>query len=291
MLTAEGAVKETFIPERPLNVREGFNIALQRYRENHDDELLIIIDEFETIPDRSLLAPYLKSTRGARFVLVGIAETTLDLVGEHASVARGTHAVQMGAMSEDELRMILALGSQIVGQYCTFETDAIEEVVDHCYGSPFWCHFLGKALLEQSQDSAGGFEEFVKRSTPKPIWRDNVTSVLQGLPRNPQSLYFEQILQSLTLADETTARVLLNIARQQQTPMSSSVVCKSLDCEGIPRGIAMETINGLLEMGDSPFKVRGRIRDIVSFSFEDPHLKRYILIRNADLPPGEGAAS
>ena len=53
----------------------------------------------------------------------------------------------------------------------------------------------------------------------------------------------------------------------------------------------METINGLLEMGDSPFKVRGRIRDIVSFSFEDPNLKRYILIRNADLPPGEGAAS
>ena len=52
----------------------------------------------------------------------------------------------------------------------------------------------------------------------------------------------------------------------------------------------METIGGLIAMSSSPFVERTRVRDIVSFSFDDPKFRRYILIRNAGLPQTEPAA-
>ena len=149
ILTAEGETRETYVPPAPVNVREAFDIALQKYRDQHDEELIIIIDEFETIKGRSELAPYLKSTREARFVLVGIAESTPDLIGGHASVARETHAIELAPMNEDELRMILVLGSYILSNYCQFSEDAASEIIRNCYGSPFWSQFMAKALVKE----------------------------------------------------------------------------------------------------------------------------------------------
>ena len=88
----------------------------------------------------------------------------------------------------------------------------------------------------------------------------------------------------ITLGDEVTAKIVLHIARNQESIISSASVCDSLEGEEtIQSSNVMETIEGLLEMEGSPFRKRSQIRDLVSFSFYDPNFKRYILIRNAGL--------
>src|SRR5262249_10345726 len=49
VFTSETELKEIRIPEKPINIKEGFEIAMERYADEHSEELLIIIDEFETV--------------------------------------------------------------------------------------------------------------------------------------------------------------------------------------------------------------------------------------------------
>ena len=94
-----------------------------------------------------------------------------------------------------------------------------------------------------------------------------------------------------TLDDDLTAKVLLHIAASPRTIVSSSRVVSTLEeQEGISKEITLETIEGLIAKSNSPFVERTRIRDIVSFSFDDPNFKRYIRIRNAGLPQADPAA-
>lgn len=146
--TAENELKEIHIPDKPINIKGGFEIAMQRYADQHKEELLVIIDEFEAVKDRSGISPYMKSVRNARFVVVGIAATLLKLIGEHASIARETQAIKLEAMQDDELRLILEIGSSILSRYCTYSKEAMEEIISHCYGSPYWSHFLARALVQ-----------------------------------------------------------------------------------------------------------------------------------------------
>jgi hypothetical protein len=289
VLTAEGELKEVFVPQKPINVKEGFEIAMQRYANQYTDELLIIIDEFETVKDRTEISQYLKSVKRARFVLVGIAATILELIGQHASVARSTHAIELPPMTDEELRLILEIGSYILSPYCIYTEPAMDEIVRHCYGSPFWCHFIARVLLQQKLESAGNWEQFMNLNGTPNDWRqvkpEDVTSLLTALPQRADcKIYEEPLMKQIIMRDATTAKVLLNIAKSQESIISSAAVCSSLESEeGISKDITLQTINSILQMPASPFQERGRIRDIVSFSFVDPNFKRYILMRNAGL--------
>jgi hypothetical protein len=71
VFTGESSVKEVIVPPQPINIKQGFELATQTFaRLNPGRELLIIIDEFETIPDRAKMSQYLK-TAASRFALVG----------------------------------------------------------------------------------------------------------------------------------------------------------------------------------------------------------------------------
>jgi len=288
VISAGGEVSYTYTAEKPQNIKEGFETALQRYSEQYDKDLVIIIDEFETVTNKSEISQYLKSVRRARFALVGIAATTLELIGQHASVARDTHAIELLPMRDEELRLILQLGSYVLTNYCNYTEPAIDEIIHHCYGSPYWCHFMAKSLLQQKIESAGRFSQFmnlnITDSMVRQVRQEDVTSLLTGLPRQATCRIYEEALKQITMGDEITAKVLLGIARNQESVISSKSACDLLESdEQISRDITIETISGILQMKDSPLEERGRIRDIVSFSFRDPNFKRYILMRNASL--------
>jgi len=288
VFTAGGEYKEVHIAEKPLNIKEGFEIAMQRYADQHTDELLIIIDEFETVKDKSEISQYVKSVRPARFVLVGIAATILELIGEHASVARDIHGIELAPMNDAELRLILEIGSYILSPYCSYAEAAMDEIVRHCYGSPYWCHFLARALLQQKLETVGSFERFMDigayANGSRQVEHDEVTALLAALPQRADCRIYEEALEQITVEDETTARVLLGIAIQPKSIISSASVAKWLEQEqAISKDIVMTTINTILQMPAGPLEERVRIRDIVSFSFRDPNFKRYILIRNAGL--------
>jgi hypothetical protein len=149
IFVAQDELKEVIIPEKPVNTKEAFEIAVQRYSQTSDEDLIIIIDEFETITNKAEIAQYLKTLRRVRFFLIGIAQSAIELIGGHASVARDIHGIGLPPMNDEELRFILEIGGYILSPACTFSDDAMDEIVRHSHGAPYWCHFLGKALVEQ----------------------------------------------------------------------------------------------------------------------------------------------
>lgn len=54
VFTGESSVKQVFVPPQPRNIKQGFELATQRFaKANPGKEVLIIIDEFETVQDRA----------------------------------------------------------------------------------------------------------------------------------------------------------------------------------------------------------------------------------------------
>jgi ABC-type oligopeptide transport system ATPase subunit len=282
VFTAEAEVKEVYIPSKPLNIKEGFELAMQRYADKNSEELLIIVDEFETVKDKSEIAQYLKSVKHARFVLMGIASTSLELIEQHASVARDTFAIELKPMEEKELREILKIGDSILGKYnYNFSPEAMEEIIKHSYGSPYWCHFIAKAIVQQELDLAGEF--FLTPATPKRFTKEDVNKIISTLSENPNCKSYEELLKFSTFGDVTTAKILLRIAGEKDSTIFSTKIIDSLVGEGISREVVMATINDWLQMSDGPFEEQRRIRDLISFSFKDPNFKRYILLRDAGI--------
>lgn len=279
VFTGESTLKEIFVPEQPINVKEGFELATQRFAEaNPGQEVLIIVDEFETIQNRAEMSQYLK-TSAARFALVGIAATTLDLLGEHASVARATYGITLPPMSSRELAEILQIGCRILAQFFDYADDAIEDIAHLSHGSPYWCHFLARAVLQDRMESMGGWNEFLGSRLPVPIRHWDVRQALSTLPERPDCHLYEEALLQAAMGDRTNMQVLRTIAAQPQSMISSSEVCGSLVNQGIDAATGRETVEGLLSL-PGIFEEHGRIRSIIQFSFRDPNFRRYILLRS-----------
>lgn len=290
VFVAEDEVKEVHIPEKPVNVKEGFEIALQRYSDSHQEQLLIIIDEFETIQDRSEIAFYLKNIPNVRFVLLGIAETTLDLIGQHSSIARQAHAIKLEPMTGEELRDIVEVGALILERHCRFSAEVVEGIVKNSFRSPFWCHFLAKALLQNQMDTEKNFDRFRSPKKPVGIGALEFDAMLEGLADNAECKLYEESLRAVTLEDDLNWRVLTAIAEQEDTLIVNRKVV-----EQVTRGPAkvsetdvVATVDGFLGMSNGPFEVKFRIRDICSFVFLDPNFKRYVLIRGRQRNMGRG---
>jgi hypothetical protein len=186
-------------------------------------------------------------------------------------------------MTDEELRFILQIGSYILSPVCRFSDEAMTGIVRHSHGSPYWCHFFGKALLEQEIELAGSVEAFLSSSPQRTIDAEKVTRFLASLPTRPDCNVYEQQLYAITMEDDRIAKVLLEIARVDRGLIASPAVYRALERRGeIAPDVARHIIDEMLTTTDV-FEVSGRSLDNVSFYFRDPNFKRYILIRNAGL--------
>lgn len=113
--------------------------------------LLIVVDEFDRIKDRSGLASLLKTLgpEGVTFALVGVATTVQDLVMEHESVARqlADGSVQVKPMRDDELQDIFDRAENILEKKITFTAEARAWIIKIARGHPFYVHLVGKHAL------------------------------------------------------------------------------------------------------------------------------------------------
>ncbi len=284
VFTGETSVREVFVPEKPINVKEGFELAVQRYAAEYPDrELLIIVDEFETVTNRAGIAQYLKSAN-ARFALVGIASTTVVLVPEHASIARDIHAVEVPPMTYEELAIIVGIGSYILADYLTYGDDAVDVIAKAAHGSPYWCHYLARGVLQEKIEAAGSWEAFVEsRTRPQVVTAAAVLGLINGLHRRPDCRIYEEVLKLTTMDDPINEQVIRAIAALPEEIISSRSISSSLQTSGIDEGDVKATIDGFLALDGSPLEDLGRIRDVVRLSFRDPNFKRYVLLRDMGL--------
>lgn len=126
-------------------------------------EGLLIIDEYDRVHDRSThtkLAETLKHFSDAsshtKIIVVGVAETLSELVGEHQSLTRCLAQVKLDRMRYAELAEIIGTGEERIR--VTFQETVRRKIIALSDGFPFYTHLLckysaeeaGKVLLDNS---------------------------------------------------------------------------------------------------------------------------------------------
>ncbi len=143
---AASLARRTTATYRP--VRDGQAITpgrmLQTFREHRG---LLIIDEFDRVRDaqtKTRVAEMIKhfsdARSAAKIVIVGVAETLNDLIGQHESLSRSLAQIGLGRMEELELQDIITRGSQRIG--ADFERSVASKVVRLADGFPHFVHLL-----------------------------------------------------------------------------------------------------------------------------------------------------
>lgn len=108
---------------------------------------LLIIDEFDRVEDaktKTRMAEMIKHFSDARsetrIVIVGVAETLNDLIGQHESLSRSLAQIGLQRMDEPELADIIVRGYQRIN--ATFDESVATKIVRLADGFPHFVHLL-----------------------------------------------------------------------------------------------------------------------------------------------------
>lgn len=123
-----------------------------------DIEAIVIIDEFDMIPDQHaprLFADTIKMLSDqlvpSTLVLLGVADTLGELLAEHGSISRAVVHVQMPRMSTGELKDIVARGLDLLTM--DIEDDALDLIARLSQGFPHFTHLLAQGATRAAIDA------------------------------------------------------------------------------------------------------------------------------------------
>ncbi len=118
-------------------------------------EGLLIIDEYDRVHDaetHTRLAETLKHFSDAasitKIIVVGVAETLTELIGEHESLTRCLAQIKLDRMSAVELGEIIATGEDRID--ASFQEDVRRKIIALSDGFPFYTHLLCKYCAEDA---------------------------------------------------------------------------------------------------------------------------------------------
>lgn len=120
------------------------------------DGILIVVDEFDQIRDKTGFASLLKSLStnvpSVRFCLVGVAHDLYNLIAEHQSADRlfAGGVIPVPDMTEAELAEIINMAVNQLDGHLNFEADAKQRLVKLAQGHPYMVHLIGKHALRSA---------------------------------------------------------------------------------------------------------------------------------------------
>ncbi|MFA8394796.1 AAA family ATPase [Burkholderia ubonensis] len=123
------------------------------------DGLLLIIDEFDRIKNKTGVASILKSLGPEKvtFAFVGVASDINELIADHESVVRqlSDGAIPVPPMDKDELTEIITRAMASLDNKYSFDESATNWITRIARGHPFYVHLIGKhALLKAISQKA-----------------------------------------------------------------------------------------------------------------------------------------
>lgn len=150
--TVEGDVVQTFRNYLSAIVTHQVQGKMKR------DGLLILLDEFDVIENKSGIGSVIKSlsSTDVKFAICGIARDLSDLVEDHASVERLLEegAVHVKAMSPAETSQIFSTAERLFKNEILFEQDAVEQISTLSGGYPYLAQLLGKECVSAANKAS-----------------------------------------------------------------------------------------------------------------------------------------
>ncbi len=169
---------------------------------------LIVLDELDRLNDDyalTALADTMKTLSDhavpSTLVLVGVARSIGELVGEHASIVRALVQIEMPRMSVPELSEILTTGCMRAG--LDIQPAAVEEIAVLSEGLPHYAHLLGlhagQGAVQNDRDEVHLRD--VQAAIPKAVERHTILNDYQQATRSAhRDALFAEVLLACALA-------------------------------------------------------------------------------------------
>ncbi|MEM8719720.1 MAG: hypothetical protein AAGE84_10485 [Cyanobacteria bacterium P01_G01_bin.39] len=111
--------------------------------------LLILIDEFDTLKDKSGFSSIIKtcSSSFVKFGVIGIASDITELIEDHSSIGRQIESIEVDRMPEYELLDILGKAEFHVRKEIIFDDSSKHSIVGQSEGFPYFVHLLGREAM------------------------------------------------------------------------------------------------------------------------------------------------
>ena len=174
------------------------------------DGLLVIIDEFDQIKDRTGFAPFLKALAtnvpNVKFCLVGVAKDIQDLIKEHESADRlfAGSVIGLKPMQDAELTEIIETAENQVHKLITFGPEARKKMVSLAAGHPYLIHLVGKFAFRDAYKN--------KRSV---VDTDDIDRVIQSIAENESDPVLEGRYRKAVASSPQREIVLKALVRHQ----------------------------------------------------------------------------
>src|SRR3954469_12109493 len=182
--------------------------SVRRRLRSLDPPALIVLDELDRLEDDDALTALADTIKtlsdhavASTLVLVGVARSIGELVGEHASIVRALVQIEMPRMTISELSEILLKGCARAQLSAT--PDAIREIAVLSEGLPHYTHLLGLHAGQRAvqDDRIEVTRTDVQAAIPKAVDRHTILSDYQRATRSARKdALFSEVLLACALA-------------------------------------------------------------------------------------------
>lgn len=199
-LKRESIQLDLFLPEKDeIDSSDVLNVF-----DNLTNNLLIIFDEFDSITNDSVktkMADTIKmlsdNIHNVTVLIVGIADSVGELLGEHPSLERCLMQIQMPRMSDDELKEIVDKGLNKLELDISDEVK--DKVIEYSSGFPHYTHAICKsaAWYAINQESSGVLIQHFTYAVKKAIQTTSQTlrnSYQKAIINSKGPSHFEEVL-------------------------------------------------------------------------------------------------
>lgn len=252
--------------------------AVRRELRQLDPAALIKIDELDRLEDDealTLLADTIKALSDhsvpSTLVLVGVARSIGDLIGEHQSIVRALVQIEMPRMTRKELLQILEKGCDEAG--LAIQADAAAEITLLSEGLPHYTHLLGLHAAQRvvQDDRTEITLGDVTQAIPRAVERHTIRSDYQRATRSAhKDALFREVLLACALAHKN--RLGFFTAGSIRDPLEV-VAGRRIDIPAFARHLSqfLESERGaVLQREGSPRRY--------FYRFSDPILQPYVIL-------------
>jgi len=233
------------------------------------DGLLILVDEFDTIEDKSGFSSIVKacSSDFVKFGVIGIASNISELIKDHSSINRQIDFINVPLMPEFERLQIIRRAEYRVDRLIEFDDDAMNEVCEKSEGFPYFVHLLGKEAMLLAYE----------RGSSR-VSMDDVETLSTNIANGRLTNIFENVYHESVKNSPQREMLLKLFAEEDNNEISSEkIYALAKDMEITNPSQLMKQLTSPDNSMTSP--VLTKIRDKY-YRFSDPVFKVYARIRN-----------
>ena len=229
--------------------------------------LLIIIDEFDTLKDKSDFGSIIKtcSNEFVKFAVGGIANTVTELIEGHTSIGRQISPVHVNKMPQHEMRGILKKAEHFILNKITFSESAAEEITKSAEGFPYFVHLLGKNALLNAF-------EFSKNI----VTHQDILEIKEEISKGRLATIYEEIYHSAVKESPQRELLLKFFAEDQEDIVFSEPVYSNTKDLGVTN--PSQLMKELTQPQDGSIGVLTKLREQY-YRFTDPVFKVYARLR------------